>query len=308
MLDVVRRYDIDGVHFDDYFYPYPEKDAAGNRIEFPDDKNWEAYRKHAGPRALMTRDTWRRRHVDDFIEMVGREIKRIKPHVVYGVSPFGIWQPDPDKGITGFNAYSELYADARRWLQEGRVDYLAPQLYWETARKGQSFPVLLDWWKAQNIKARHIWPGIAAYRIGSTPTFTTGEIASQIELARGDAKTHGAIYFSFKSLRNDMGGIQTALRKTVYPRGAVTPSFPWISAARPLAPAVKIKRDGQLVRASWTEKGKRKAFWFAVFVNDRDGWQYSVLPASERSISLTADRGIKDVIVKSVDRLGNESR
>src|SRR5688500_12025005 len=186
--DVVRRYDVDGVHFDDYFYPYAEKDSSGNEIDFPDDSNWLAYQKSGGK---LARDDWRRENVTSFIEAVGREIKRIKPEVVYGISPFGIWQPMPEKGISGLNSYARLYADAREWLQDGTVDYLAPQLYWETARKGQSFPVLLDWWRQQNTKNRHIWPGIAAYRIGSTPTFNVDEIAAQIAQTRSTDATAG---------------------------------------------------------------------------------------------------------------------
>jgi uncharacterized lipoprotein YddW (UPF0748 family) len=303
--DVVRRYDVDGVHFDDYFYPYAEKDAAGNEIEFPDDQNWAGYQKTGGK---LNRDDWRRSHVNAFIESVGRSIKRIKPDVVYGISPFGIWQPVPEKGIAGFNAYAELYADARKWLQDGTVDYLAPQFYWETSRKGLSFPVLLEWWKAQNTKGRFIWPGVAAYRIGSTPTFTSGEIASQIEGTRLSPETKGAIYFSFKSLRNDMGGIQKALSEQVYTRDAIIPEFWWIMASRPSAPKVFIKRSRDYVRASWKETGKRKAFWFVVYAKDKDGWSSSVLPASEPTISLSADRNIEKIVVTSVDRLGRESK
>jgi uncharacterized lipoprotein YddW (UPF0748 family) len=304
IADVVRRYDIDGVHFDDYFYPYAEKDSAGNEIDFPDEENWRAYQKTGGK---LGRNDWRRANVNIFIASVGRAIKRIKPEVVYGISPFGIWQPMPEKGITGFNSYARLYADARKWLQDGTVDYLAPQLYWETSRQGQSFPVLLDWWKQQNTKGRFVWPGIAAYRIGSTPTFTTGEIASQIQRTRLAPETTGAIYFSFKSLRNDMGGVQKALRDQIYKRDAVVPEFTWIKAAKPAPPKVTISRDTQYVRASWAERGERKAFWFVVYAKDKDGWSSSVLPASERSIALSADRNIEKVVVTSVDRLGNES-
>ncbi|MFT3742771.1 MAG: family 10 glycosylhydrolase [Pyrinomonadaceae bacterium] len=317
IADVVRRYDIDAVHFDDYFYPYAETDAAGKRIDFPDQANYDAYVKSKQgfmPSSLfypgnpLSRDDWRRWHVNQFIESVGREIKRIKPEIVYGVSPFGVWQPIPEKGIAGFNAYAELYADARKWLQDGTVDYLAPQLYWETARKGLSFPVLLDWWKSQNVKKRHIWPGIPAYRIGETPTFTAGEIASQIAATRQDELTRGGIFFSQKSLRRDMGGIQTELANEVYKRDAVTPAFPWITTKRPASPTVKIKRGKDRVTVSWTERGRRKAFWFVVYARDTNGWSTSILPASERSIVLTADRQIEKVIVKSVDRLGNASK
>ena len=302
--DVVRRYDVDGVHFDDYFYPYPEKDASGKRTEFPDEANWLKYRSGGGK---LSRDDWRRKNVTDFIESVGREVKRIKPEVLYGVSPFGIWQPDPAKGITGFNAYAELYADARAWLRDGRVDYLSPQLYWETARRGQSFPVLLDWWKSQNVKGRHLWVGVAPYRIGSNENFTAGEIENQIKLTRGSPLTRGAVHFSLKSLRNDLGGIQGVLREGVYARDALVPRSPWIRAAAPLPPAVKVSRGNGLVRAVWRERGRRKAFRYVVYVEDRDGWGYSVLPAAERSIALSAGREIKRVVVTAVDRLGNES-
>lgn len=303
IADVVRRYDIDGVHFDDYFYPYAEKNTAGNRIEFPDDVNWAAYQSSGGK---LDRDDWRRSKVNDFIEKVGREIKRIKPDVVYGISPFGIWQPIPEQSISGFNAYKELYADARKWLQDGTVDYLSPQLYWETSRKGQSFPVLLDWWRSQNVKRRFIWPGIAAYRIGSTDSFTAAEIASQIGLTRKSADA-GAIFFSQRSLRNDLGRIQNELKDNVYRTDAILPHFSWIKVAAILPPAVTILRRRRYVQISWRETGKRRAFWFVVYAKDKDGWSQSVLPASEHAITLSASRRIEKIVVTAVDRLGNES-
>jgi uncharacterized lipoprotein YddW (UPF0748 family) len=303
--DVVRRYDVDGVHFDDYFYPYPEKDAGGNEIQFPDDTIWSDYQKAGGP---LSREAWRRANVNTFIEKVGRAIKRIRPDVLYGISPFGIWQPVPEKNISGFNAYEKLYADAKKWLHDGTVDYLTPQLYWETARKGQSFPVLLEWWKSQNALRRHVWPGIATYRIGSTPTFTASEIANQIKLSRQTPETLGTIQFSFKWLQRDLGSINQVLRDQLYTRDALIPESPWIKVSRPKAPRVNITRDDdKIVRAAWSETGKRRAFWFVVYAKDKDGWSYSILPASERAIALSADRKIEKIIVTSVDRLGRES-
>ena len=302
--DVVRRYDIDGVHFDDYFYPYKERDANGKEIDFPDEENWQIYQKSGGK---LDRDDWRRENVNTFTESVGREIKKIKPEIVYGISPFGIWKPNAANDITGFNAYEQLYADSRKWLQDGTVDYLAPQLYWESSRKGQSFPVLLDWWRAQNMKNRFIWPGIAAYRIGSTPTFTAAEIQSQIDNARRNVDTDGVIFFSEKSLRNDLGGIQHELRENVFKRAALIPQFSWIKVPEILSPKLTVTWGDEYVRAKWTERGTRKAFWFVVYAKDKDGWSYSILPASEHSIALSVDRSIKKIIVTSVDRLGNES-
>ena len=295
---------MDGVHFDDYFYPYAETDAAGKKIDFPDETNWQKYASTGGK---LSRDDWRRSNVNRFIETVGREIKRIKPDVVFGVSPFGIWQPDTAKGIAGLNAYTELYADSRKWLQDGTVDYLSPQLYWETAKKGQSFPVLLDWWKQQNSRHHFIWPGLAAYRIGSTATFTASEIASQIDRTRDKPETSGAIFFSEKSLRNDLGGVQNELINTVYKADAIIPRFSWIKTEPIKFPLVIVNRDAHYVRARWTETGRRKAFWFVVYAKDKDGWSHSILPASETSISLSANRKIDKVVVTSVDRLGNES-
>ena len=303
VLDVVRRYDIDGVHFDDYFYPYPEKDANGNKVEFPDDANWQKY-KNAGGK--LTRSDWRRKNVNDFITAVGRESKKIKPEILYGISPFGIWQPFPEREITGFNAYEELYADARKWLQDGSVDYLAPQLYWETARKGQSFPVLLDWWKSQNVKNRHLWAGIATYRIGTNANFTAREIADQIETSRRSSSSDGNIHFSFKSLRNDLGEIQKILREKIYQNDAIIPKSNWIKTSKILAPKVKIERAEEFVKANWTEQGARKAFWFVVYAKDKNGWSYSILPSSQKSITLSADRKITKIVVTAVDRLGNE--
>jgi uncharacterized lipoprotein YddW (UPF0748 family) len=303
--DVVRRYDIDGVHFDDYFYPYIEKDETGKDIDFPDDVNWAAYQKMGGK---LDRGDWRRSHVNAFIDSVGREVKKLKPHVMYGISPFGIWRPEPGNGIEGFDAYTGLYADSKKWLQDGVADYLAPQLYWETARKGQSFPVLLEWWKSQSTKKRHVWPGLAPYRIGRNEHWTATEITNQIGLIRNAPETRGAIFFSFKSLRNDLGGIQNALMKTVYQRDALIPTSPWIQSAVPKPPKVTITRSDGFTTANWVETGRTKAFWFVVYAKDKNGWSYSILPSREKSIALSSDRNIEAVVVRSVDRLGNESR
>jgi uncharacterized lipoprotein YddW (UPF0748 family) len=305
VLDVVRRYDIDGVHFDDYFYPYPEKDAAGGKIEFPDDKNWQEYQEierklntQRSRRIIATRDEWRREHVNDFIETVGREIKRIKPEVMYGISPFGVEEIN----------FTELYADAEKWLKDGTVDYLVPQLYWKIDRKEREFPLLLKYWESKNAKKRHIWAGLGTYKINEPKeNFSAQEIVDQIKLTRTIEETAGNIQFSLKSLRNDFGGIQKALREKSYERAALIPRSPWIKTGKILAPKVAVTRDAQFVRATWTEQGKQKAFWFIVYAKDKNGWNYTILPATEKSIRLSADRKVEKVIVTSVDRLGNES-
>ena len=295
VADVVRRYDIDGVHFDDYFYPYAEKDAADNKIEFPDDQNWQKYEKTGG---RLKRDDWRRDHVNRFIESVGREIKKIKPEMMYGISPIG---------VANIN-YSELYADAEKWLRDGTVDYFVPQIYWKSDRPNREFAVLLKHWENVNEKNRHVWAGLGTYKIPSrTENFSAREIVYQISLTRQIQRTAGNVQFSFKSVRSDFDGIQKALRDAPYRQAAIIPASPWIKSQKPLAPTVKITRDSKNVRAAWTENGKRKAFWFVVYVKDKNGWSYSILPASQKSAAFSADRKIEKVIVTSVDRLGNES-
>ena len=148
ILDVVQRYDIDGVHLDDYFYPYPIKDdERGKRIAFPDNPSWE---KAVAEGTTLSRDDWRRQNVDRFIERLYREIKRAKRGVKFGVSPFGIWRPGNPPQIKGFDQYATIYADARKWFVEGWLDYFTPQLYWKLGPPAQSYPALLHWWNDQN--------------------------------------------------------------------------------------------------------------------------------------------------------------
>src|SRR6185295_1075554 len=187
VTDIVQRYDVDGIHADDYFYPYPETDAANRTIVFPDAATYS----RSG--STLTLGDWRRANVDRFVERLYREVHSLKPTMVVGISPFGIWRPGSPNGVVGLDAYASIFADSRRWLREGWVDYLAPQLYWSIAAPQQSFPALFDWWIQQNPRGRHVWPGLAAYRVadGTSSAFGSGEIASQIGLTRARPVAHG---------------------------------------------------------------------------------------------------------------------
>ena len=175
MLDVVERYDIDGVHMDDYFYPYPYP-TNDEPLPFPDVDSFERF----GRGKL---DNWRRSNIDNFVKDLYQEVRKTKPWVDVGISPFGIWKPGIPKGTeASLDAYSLLYADARKWLRKGWVDYMMPQLYWSIDSKGQSFPKLLNWWIGENPKGRHVWPGIATDRVGDQRH--AAEMANQISLIR----------------------------------------------------------------------------------------------------------------------------
>src|SRR6218665_3648571 len=164
-MDVLQRYDVDGIHIDDYFYPYPVTDPASKQeIDFPDEPSWQRYLQSGG---RLARADWRRQNVDRLIERLHQGLRTSsKPWVRFGISPFGLPKPAlRPEGIAGFSQYDKLYADVERWLAEGWLDYLVPQLYWPMAQKPQAFGPLLDYWHAQNARARHIWPGLFTSRV-----------------------------------------------------------------------------------------------------------------------------------------------
>ncbi|HEX8097961.1 MAG TPA: family 10 glycosylhydrolase [Pyrinomonadaceae bacterium] len=308
VLDVVRRYDVDGVHFDDYFYPYPEKDSSGKNIPFPDDASWQRYVAAGG---RLSRDDWRRRNVDDLIERVAKSVKRVRPGIKFSVSPFGIWRPGSPPRVKGFDAYTQIYADSRRWLREGWVDFLAPQLYWPIAQEAQSYTALLDWWNTQNPLRRYVWPGNAVYRIGTTQQFTAAEILDQIRATRERSEPPGNLFFSMKSFLKDQGGINGLLKSGPYREQALVPPMPWLKAPRPASPEVTIEAREGGATISWKRSGGAEPFLWVVYVKDGSEWEAHVLPASARSFSARASEAARlmapPVAVSAVSRAGLES-
>lgn len=216
--DLVHRYDIDGIHFDDYFYPYPE-----NGQEFPDATS---YARYGGG---LTRDEWRRKNVDDLIEDVARTIRAEKPGVKFGLSPFGIWRPGHPRTVRGLDAYDAIYADSRKWLRLGWIDYFAPQLYWSSSSQYQRFGDLLAWWGRQNRHGRHLWPGLGAHRVGTgrENSWNADEIVGQIQQLRASRAANGWIIFSAKVLMQNRGGLADRLRDLNRQTIAV-PTSPWM--------------------------------------------------------------------------------
>ncbi|MEO8440233.1 MAG: family 10 glycosylhydrolase [Spartobacteria bacterium] len=214
ITDIARRYEIDGIHLDDYFYPYPTKSGAAS---FPDDSTWQRF----GVKSGMSRADWRRDNTNDFVRSMYRSVKRAKPRARVGISPFGIWRPGVPSTIEAqLDAYGQLFADSRKWLAEGWVDYLAPQLYWSIEPAKQSFPVLLDWWRSQS-HGTPVWPGIATERIGAKRP--AREIVRQIELTRRGTSSPGHIHWSMKALLQDQGGIDELLEAGPYAEKAEPP-------------------------------------------------------------------------------------
>src|SRR5262249_3700619 len=143
-------------HFDDYFYPYKEPDANGEDMDFPDDASW----RRLGAGGALERGDLGRGDGNSFFHRVCQGLKATRPRVKVWIRPLRYLGPGVAPRIKGLDAYAELYADSRKWLMNGWVDYLAPQLYWPIEPPDQSFPVLLKWWTEQNPKGRHVWAGL----------------------------------------------------------------------------------------------------------------------------------------------------
>jgi len=322
IMDVVRRYDIDGVHLDDYFYPYPSYNGGE---DFPDDESWAEYRRRGGG---LTRGEWRRENVNRFVRRLYRAIKKEKPRVKFGMSPFGIWRPRNPESILGLDQYDVLYADARLWLNKGWVDYWTPQLYWPINRIPQSYPVLLGWWVRENRRNRNLWPGLYTSRI--VDERGVDENINQIMVTRGFVPAGpGNVHFSMKALMENRGGIADALATGPYVRPALVPPSPWLDDRPPDAPRVRTEVIGGDLVVSWEPRGKEEVFRWVVYVKQGEDWRYEILNRKDRSFSIRLpgavpctggeidlmwcdvpeedSGGITRVAVSAVDRTGNES-
>jgi uncharacterized lipoprotein YddW (UPF0748 family) len=299
-MDVVTRYDVDAVHFDDYFYPYPEYNGGK---DFPDDASWEAFRRAGGQ---LSRGDWRRKAVNIFIERVYRSVKKAKPRVKVGISPFGIWRPGFPKTIRGFDPYNQLYADARLWLRKGWVDYFTPQLYWPISRVAQSFPVLLGWWQGENVKRRHLWPGMSLGRAAAESDAI--EAVNQVMVTRGmGPEGPGQALFSMKGLMKETTA--ASLVRGPYAERALVPASPWLDKKRPRAPTVSATADGGRLEITWTSQGAPDGpFLFVVYTLEGGSWSHEILPRGTLRLSHDMEKNpISAVAVSAVDRCGNES-
>jgi uncharacterized lipoprotein YddW (UPF0748 family) len=303
IMDVVRRYDVDGIHFDDYFYPYPEKSEKpnGQELDFPDTAAWQHYQGRGGK---LSRNDWRRENVNQFIETVYRAVKKEKPWVKCGISPFGIWRPGNPPQITGFDSYDKLYCDARKWLHEGWLDYLAPQLYWPIGQKPQSFPVLLQWWNAQNSRRRNLWPGI---RVSGWPHVNddASELAHEIDLTRKLDAPPGVVLWHSKPLMRNEAGVADALENKIYRSPALVPAFPWLSQSAPESPRLNIRRERGELQLAWAASDNSAFHW--VVQKKIDGrWTLEILP-KEKTSERVAAASFQSIAVTAVNRYGNVS-
>jgi len=231
IMSVVRNYDIDGIHFDDYFYPYP---AKGQHIA-----DYQAFIKYGT--GFRNIDDWRRNNVNTLIHNLSDSIHHAKRYLKFGISPFGIWQnknQHPNGSETsGLSAYSALYADAVTWLKNGWIDYINPQLYFPFHNRAAGFEKLSVWWNA-NAYGKHVYAGQAAYRAAenSTGWSERSQLPNQIRYIRNLQNIKGSVYFSSKSIVNNLGGFRDSLQYNFYRFRALPPNMPWIDSIPPRPP------------------------------------------------------------------------
>jgi uncharacterized lipoprotein YddW (UPF0748 family) len=333
--DILRRYDVDGLHIDDYFYPYPvtapvPAPAASNpatpasaaapapaEVDFPDEPAWQRYLAQGG---TASRTDWRRQQVDNLVQQLYALAHRDKHWVKFGVSPFGLGKPDHRApGIAGFSQYDKLYANVELWLGQGWLDYLAPQLYWPVDQTAQAFPVLLDSWVKENTRQRHLWPGLYTSRIDdSAKSWSPDEITHQIAVARSRPGAGGQVHFSMAALAQNRKGISDQLAQGPYASEALVPATPWLADRPPpgaprLAVGYVLVKDGQRpVLTLFPAHGDAKLVsGFAIWRRYGGGqWRFSYQAASQSALGLEADASLGKadaIVVRTVDRFGQES-
>jgi uncharacterized lipoprotein YddW (UPF0748 family) len=246
--DMLTRYDIDAIHFDDYFYPY----RIGG-VEFPDNVSYKKYGQG------MDLETWRRSNVDSIILMLNHTIREVRKNCKFGVSPFGVWRnltrdslgSDTHAGQTN---YDDLYADILLWLKNGWIDYVVPQLYWEFEQKNAPFGILLDWWSKHNYD-RPCYIGLGYFKAGSNVYWRDiNQIPRQLHAIRSLPEIGGEVYFSSTSFFRNPYGWNDTLRNNFYNYPALIAPMPWIDSVRPSIPVVHLTRKTDSIEFSF-EKG-----------------------------------------------------
>lgn len=312
--DVVKRYDVDAIHFDDYFYPYKIW-----KKEFPDTASFAKYK---GEYTKETKDDWRRNNVNTIIKMLNDTIKSVKPYVKFGISPFGVWRnkdKDPKGSATkaGQTNYDDLYADVLLWLKEGWIDYILPQVYWHIGKKVADYKIITDWW-CNNHFNKHLYIGHGVYRMDKKSKTKAwrkkDEIIKQIELNREKPEILGSAYFSSKTFFKNPRKINKRLKKRVYKYAALVPPMPELDDKAPDSPeGIKVKTESGKKVISWN---KQNDAWYYVVYKLKKGEE----PSAKNIIGVVKNNKIDiakrswlfrkkyTIKVAALDRLHNQSK
>lgn len=317
VVDIVSRYDVDAIHFDDYFYPYPLSE------DFPDASSFARFNRGFSPE---NKAGWRRDNVDQIIQALAVNIKRTKPWVKFGISPFGVWRnkaDDPEGSDTkaGTTNYDHLYADILKWQKNGWIDYCLPQLYWQTGHPTVDFLTLSKWWAAHTYN-RAMYIGHAVYKLESNATIPEWrdpeQLVKQIQITRQLPKLGGSAFYSSVHFKRDLFGFDRSLQERVYHQTALVPQMPWIDNKAPDAPKRFRKRGHKLKwKSGKTANELDKAARFVVYLNpvgkpfDVNNPENIFTVSQEKRIVFQPNsRKLQrkyEIRVSALDRLHNES-
>ena len=315
ICDVVKRYDIDAVHLDDYFYPYR---IAGQ--QFGDAQCYNRTGKG------MNKDDWRRDNVNQFIASLESNIKKIKPWVKLGISPFGVWR-NSDKDAegspthAGTTCYDDLYSDVKLWMQKGWIDYLLPQLYWEHGHHAASFSALMPWWYGHCYK-RHVYYGLGVYRMTDNkkggPWAGVSELLWQLrDIRKGCPENSGYAFYSASCFDKIKAPIKDSIKRNITRYPAFPPVMGWLDSVAPAAPTLKLTAAGTGALLQWQENNpKKEQLHYVVYrfnANEKPD-----LERTDRIIAVQQATSFNDpeaarlkqctYVVTAMDRLWNESK
>jgi uncharacterized lipoprotein YddW (UPF0748 family) len=293
VADVATRYDVDGIHFDDYFYPYPDGS------EFPDARSYASYQTGGGG---MSRPDWRRSNVDGLVEEVADRVRSARGWVRFGVSPFGIYRPGSPAGVSGFDQFAGLYADPMKWVKEGWVDYVAPQLYWTTTAAHQPYDPLIQWWARATGGQGNVFAGNFLAALGTKPQWTVDEFRLQLAATRmaHALGATGNIFYHIGPILTNKDGIADIFRKELYNTPALTPA---LTGERPEPDAPEAEVDGHRVRLAHVDPTPLRAY--GVYRAESGRWTLDHLLPSTTAV---ADLDPGKWAISAVNRYGDESR
>ncbi|QDZ96987.1 glycoside hydrolase family 10 protein [Bacillus altitudinis] len=313
--EVVKNYDIDAVHMDDYFYP---NKIAG--VPFPDQETYETY----GQKFTHIED-WRRDNVNELVKQINDTIKKEKPYVKFGISPFGVWRnikddPTGSNTTAGMTNYDDLYADTREWIQQHHIDYITPQIYWSIGFQPAAYDVLTKWW-SNEVKGQpvHLYIGQATYKINqnSDPAwYDPEEYFRQIELNRQSQLVQGSMHFSLKDINRNPLNVKKRLIEETYSKPALIPEMPWLhqkAPKKPIIQSVKKTKDGAVLQIQ--NDPHSSASYYAVYRLSNKGTYEFVQTVRKETGSFTQT---KDILanqkksytykVTALNRLHHESK
>lgn len=318
VLDVVDNYDIDGVHMDDYFYPY--------KIDGQHLNDADAFKQYGA--GFDDIKDWRRNNVDLLIKALGDSIHKHKPHMKFGISPFGVWAnkyQNPEGSDThGGDSYYELYADSRKWIKEGWIDYINPQLYWPIGDRRCPFQNLIKWW-SDNTYNRHLYVGMAAYRINERKSLkfkNPDEMPSEMDTLRNNPRVQGSVFFSSNSLLRNPLGFADSLKQQFYTYPALPPVMLWLDSIPPNPPrnfmARAAKNGTELIwETPALARDKEPVYGYVIYrfnenekINLEDPGRILKILYNDGTNYLdeTAQRGKNYLyVITAIDRLKNES-